>query len=461
MYQDNFIQETSMELKNELIKDVNSYDEFTENRKMNLHALEMRLKNSDIEKNIEMLKKRKRILESVMLFIIALWFFLLFGLTNGYAQTEPEDISDMVFFVESAEINTSQHIANCNSDFCLNHPNSESAIITEQYCDTDNSCTEGCVRRWIDQSNYTPPGGFNPPEYTNGRNFGQDDAEKACYVSNCIGDKPCVRGGGAYGSFIQDKYLEIEGSDVINLPADFSIFLLAKPADQSATGDWFYFGQASHYARHRVSNNTMILNVGNNGSPDAIITTPNAIQLNQWQLIEIHRDLSNNITTYINGVESSVNGANTGSGNFKIGYLLSVFKTGTSNGIVSMHGDVAAFLVYNKKTNATENTNIRNYFNSNYLDATLHNQESLQQDNTIKIYPNPAKTVLTIANPNAKHIGNILIYDLLGRVLHKIEAVNTNETIINIDISKLESATYILGFEVDDSIKKVQQFIKY
>ena len=328
--------------------------------------------NSCIKENIQMLKRRKRFLETVMFVIIFLWIFLFIGLTNVFAQFHPTDVSDLSFFVESSTIDENLHIANCNSNFCLNHPNSESAIISEQYCDTDNSCSEGCVRRWIDQSSYMPAGGFNPPEFANGRNFGQDDAEKACYISNCINGKPCVRGGGAYGGFSQDKYLEIEGADVINLPNDFSIFLLAKPIDQSATGDWFYFGQASHYARHRVSNNTMILNVGNNGSPQTTITTPGAIQINQWQLIEIHRDNSNNITTFINGVETSVVGSNTGSGNFKIGYLLSVFKTGTSNGVVSMHGDVAGFLVYNKKTDAIENGDIRSYFFTNYILSLIH-----------------------------------------------------------------------------------------
>ncbi|MDO5977959.1 hypothetical protein [Flavivirga spongiicola] len=384
-------------------------------------------RNKEIEKNLQILKKRKATFE--LLFSVLIWISLIGVLTSTkvHAQFKPKDVSDLVFFVESANISESHHVATCESDFCLNHPNSESAIITEQYCDVSNSCGEGCVRRWLDQSDYMPSGGFNPPEYTSGRNFGQDDKEKPCYISNCINGKPCMRGGPAYGDdgmgnykFKQDKYLEIEGADAISLTGAFSVFLLAKPADQTTTGDWSYFGLGAHYVTHKVSNNTIKLRVGNTVPPSPVvtITTPNAVLLNQWQLIEIHRDVSGNITSFINGVDTSVAGANSGIGTFKIGYLLSNFKTEASHGIVSMHGDVASFLIYNKKTSDSENINLRAYFDVNYLGNVL-NTKRISSIN-MQIFPNPVQDYLELKIKKSKNFLDTsseaypVIYNVLG-----------------------------------------------
>lgn len=146
----------------------------------------------------------------------------------------------------------------------MNHPNSEAAIITEQYCDIINSCDSGCVRRELDQSNYIPSGGFNPTEYTSGRNFGKDDSEKPCYISDCINGIPCVREGGPYRTFSQGEYLEIQISDFIYLTEEFSIFLLEKPINQTSTRDWFYYGQSNSFLKYDVTNDNLKLRVSGN-----------------------------------------------------------------------------------------------------------------------------------------------------------------------------------------------------
>ncbi|TGV01180.1 hypothetical protein [Flavivirga rizhaonensis] len=419
-------------------------------------------RNKEIEKIQQILKKRKATFELV--FSILVWVSLICILTSTkvYAQFKPKDVSDLVFFVESAIIDETHHVATCESEFCLNHPNSESAIITEQYCDVTDSCDEGCVRRWLDQSDYVPGGGFNPPEYTSGRNFGQDDKEKPCYISNCINGKPCMRGGPAYGDdgmgnykFEQDKYLEIEGSDAVSLTGAFSIFLLAKPADQTATGDWSYFGLAAHYVTHRVSNNTIILRVGNTVPPSPVvtITTQGAVQLNQWQLIEIHRDDSGNITSFVNGVDTSVTGVNSGSGTFKIGYLLSNFKTGVTHGVASMHGDVAAFLVYNKKTSDTENTNVRAYFDVNYLANILH-VESVSSAG-INVFPNPIQDYVILKVKKSKDLFSMpdknypLVYNTLGEEI---------DTLIE-KTDKGASMSFRIQF--DDTISRGVYFVSF
>ena len=428
-----------------------------------------KLRNQEIKETIKIQKNTKIVFEHIITVLLWVFLFFILSLVKAHAQFNPKDVSDLVFFVESANISTINHVAACETDFCLNHPSSESAIITEQYCDVTNSCGEGCVRRWLDQSNYMPSGGFNPPEYTSGRNFGQDDKEKPCYISNGINGKPSLRGGPAYGNFgdidgdgdidykfPQDKYLEIEGPDAISLTGAFSIFLLAKPADQTATGDWSYFGLGAHYVTHRVSNNTIKLRVGNTVPPSPVvtITSPNAVQLNKWQLIEIHRDASGNITSFINGVDTTVSGANSGTGTFKVGYLLSNFKTGISHGTVSMHGDVAAFLIYNKETSTTENNNIRNYFDVNYLGNILN----IKTAHLIgfKAFPNPIKDYVVIHVKQEEESHPALndeiprFYDILGKEIKVIVDRTEKRNYINFNVrftNKLSKGLYWVSFK--------------
>jgi len=272
----------------------------------------------------------------------------------------PTNISDLVFFVESIAIDINLHVANCNTTACLSHPNSEQAPIEEQYCDA-TSCSDGCVRRWQDQSSYIPSGGFNPPEYTQGRNFGQDDSEKPCYIPNGINGKPSIQGGPPYGGFVQDKYLELKVSDIISLAQDFSIFLLCKPIDQSATGNWSYFGQATSRLQHNTSNNSLQMRIDGSTSI-AQITNNNAVALDEWQLIEIHRDEFDILTTYID-LQDVTPGVITRSGTARIGYLLSNFKT---TGNLAMYGEVATFIIYNRGLESSEIEDVRKYINEVY-----------------------------------------------------------------------------------------------
>jgi len=57
-----------------------------------------------------------------------------------------------------------------------------------------------------------------------------------------------------------------------------------------------------------------------------------------------------------------------------------------------MYGDIASFLVYNKKTSAIENENIRTYFDNTYLDGNTLNTSSTSLNNIISnVYPNHIK----------------------------------------------------------------------
>ncbi len=425
------------------------------------------IRSEEYQKNIKQLKKSKAICGYVFVFFVSVLILMLFGLSKVHAQFNPKDVSDLMFFVESTNLSTSHHIATCESNFCLNHSNTEGAIITEQYCDVTNDCSEGCVRRWIDQSNYTQnsvgdPPIFNPPEYTNGRNFGQDDSVKPCYINDCINGKPCVRGGGgvAYATdySAQDKYLEIQIKDFVYLTGEFSIFLLAKPIAQ--TEDWDYFGQSVSYFRHRVADNYLQLRVP--GNSVWRVTPNNSVTLNTWQLIEVHRDASNKITIYINGIDKTNSSNINLAGTFTIGYLLSAFKTNAKTGEEkSMHGDVAAFLIYNKKTSSIENNDIREYFDTNYLGNVL----SVKNDkisNKIDVFPNPMTDEVTIkvnnTDENFYENETPIIYDVLGKKIKteilKKETKNTIEYSIHLN-TNLNKGIYFLSLR-GNSIKLVK-----
>jgi hypothetical protein len=75
--------------------------------------------------------------------------------------------------------------------------------------------------------------------------------------------------------------------------------------------------------------------------------------------------------------------------------------------------------------------------------------ESLSLKETISIYPNPANDMLTLRNPKNKQLKELIIYDLTGRVIKKI---NLKDMVIekNIDISNLAKAIYILKIKGDN-----------
>ncbi len=437
-----------------------------------LNEAEM-IREKTYQNNIKQLKRGKTIFGYAFVFCIYLLVFVLLGISKLHAQFNPKDLNDLVFFVESTNLSTTHHIATCESDFCLNHSNTEGAVITEQYCDVTNDCDEGCVRRWIDQSNYIENSAgdaptFNPPEYTNGRNFGQDDSVKPCYISDCINGKPCIRGGGgvpfATDGTEQDKYLEIQIKDFVKLTGAFSIFLLAKPITQSE--DWDYFGQSNSYFRHRVADNYLQLRVP--GNSVWRVTPNNSVVLNTWQIIEVHRDASNIITVYINGVDTTNSSSINLAGDFTIGYLLSAFKTDAKTGLEkSMHGDVAGFLVYNRKTSATENDDIRTYFDTNYLGNVLSHSKVATTPQKLKLHANPIKNnkaVIQVGHKtnNLDHMDQFapVVYNVLGEeiaIRSNIITSKENYKEIEIEFDKdLAKGFYLIKFG-ETSLKLIKK----
>ncbi len=255
-----------------------------------------------------------------------------------YVGFHPSELADVVFFVESRH------------GFSLSHGSDLADY--ENFCERD-LFPEGCVRRWQDQSGYVRPG---RPDFI-GRDFGQDDAEKPGWVTDCINGWPCVRGGSRDLSpdLGQDLSFEIEAADhVRDLPAAFSVYMLTRPVTQTA--NYAYFGFSGNTLFHRVADNSLDLEIAGSGQ---VVTGPGALVPDgAFHLIEIHRDTTDQVRLLVDGVDLTV-GAPVMPGGFDFSFLFSVSR------LFAMHGDMAAFLLVDGPIGSSEGA-VRNYFAAAY-----------------------------------------------------------------------------------------------
>ncbi|WP_395061744.1 T9SS type A sorting domain-containing protein [Flavobacterium sp.] len=91
----------------------------------------------------------------------------------------------------------------------------------------------------------------------------------------------------------------------------------------------------------------------------------------------------------------------------------------------------------------------------NYL-ATLSNDNfTINNDNNVKIFPNPSSNILFIENIQ-KQIQKIEFFDLQGRL---IITINENKDKYQIDISNLITTTYLIRLSTEKGIETVR-FVK-
>ncbi len=255
----------------------------------------------------------------------------------------PREIDGLAFLVESTH---GLQVATCSSLDCFDA--GENAPLDRQYCDTE-VFPDGCLRRWVDQSSYRPARGFEPPEHLSGRDFGQDDRDKPGIVLECLNGHPCIRGG--RGS-VQERSLEIEPKQEVGpIHDDFSLFLLARPVTQGS--DFVYFGFAGTELTHLVKSNALKLRI--DFRRPTVITAQEAVTLDQWHLIEVHRDIHSKIRVYIDGWDATA-GEPVLAGNMFFRFLLSVSRGR------AMYGDVAALAIYQNELDGPLRRRIRDYF---------------------------------------------------------------------------------------------------
>eukprot|EP01083_Nonionella_stella_P110936 325017_1 len=266
----------------------------------------------------------------------------------------PKQLPDLLFFIESVH---GISIANCNNATC--DTSGDLAPLALQFCNLE-IFPFGCIRRWEDQSTYdgtTLGHPFEPPEWTHGRDFGQDDHEKPGYIPNCINGLPCARGCQNTTRFPQNCSFEIEYFNTFTLNHDLSIFHLARQVPQPLDNQLF----GIRGLKHNVNNLALEIPL-----PDIQVTRDGAMPFNKWALIELHRDTNYTITCFINRTDVNVSPLRTTTNGISTGHYLSRYK-----GAAASFGDFAASIVYNRSLNQTERNLVLDYlegiyFNPNY-----------------------------------------------------------------------------------------------
>ena len=74
------------------------------------------------------------------------------------------------------------------------------------------------------------------------------------------------------------------------------------------------------------------------------------------------------------------------------------------------------------------------------------------------LYPNPADSKVNLSNPRQIDLNNVTIYDLTGRIVHKVD-LSTMGSEITIDIATLANATYMLVIRGDQGISTKQLIV--
>ena len=260
----------------------------------------------------------------------------------------PTDLSSVDFFVESRR---GLSIATCNTQACRDA--GDNVPLAQQFCDTD-TFPNGCIRRWEDQSSFTPPIPFESPEWVAGRDHGQDDLDKPGLILNCLNGRPCVRGGLGEEQF---RGLETEPNQHVG-PASgpFSLYVLTKPVAQDET--FHYLGFAGSELLHYIEDNSLGMRVG--FGSQVPLTGPDAVPPWDWYLIEIHRGVDNSITTMIDGYDLTL-GNPVMAGNF---YFRFLFTASRNSGFF---GDFAAALITTgDELTTAEQADLRQYFATVY-----------------------------------------------------------------------------------------------
>ena len=77
---------------------------------------------------------------------------------------------------------------------------------------------------------------------------------------------------------------------------------------------------------------------------------------------------------------------------------------------------------------------------------------------SLVLYPNPADNEVILSNPRQIDLSEVTIYDLTGRIVHKVD-LSTMGSEITIDISMLANANYILVIKGLEGISTKQLIV--
>lgn len=98
---------------------------------------------------------------------------------------------------------------------------------------------------------------------------------------------------------------------------------------------------------------------------------------------------------------------------------------------------------------------VTNTFNTEFV-AALNNLDF--SSGNFLIYPNPATDLVEVSlNTNSTNIESIVIFDVLGKIVKKVESVNSNQTYIN--VSEISSGVYMIEVTTDNNLKQIKKLI--
>ena len=76
---------------------------------------------------------------------------------------------------------------------------------------------------------------------------------------------------------------------------------------------------------------------------------------------------------------------------------------------------------------------------------------------SIRLYPNPAKSIVNVSTGNNSQISSVNVYDLLGKVLIQTSAIASNE--FALDVSSLSKGIYTVVITTSEKLKTVKKLI--
>jgi len=112
--------------------------------------------------------------------------------------------------------------------------------------------------------------------------------------------------------------------------------------------------------KHRISDNSLHFKNGR----FAALTGPDAVEVDKWQLIEVHRDEQNRLRCVVNGRDLT-QGTPSVDGPFKLVHIMNNNKN-IWKGADPFAGDLAAFVLYSDQLTEQEKQNVRDYFDNVY-----------------------------------------------------------------------------------------------
>jgi hypothetical protein len=279
-----------------------------------------------------------------------------------HARVCPKDLDNLEFFIESVNgiviaKNTSEEAYHQTGELTP----------TEMVWSDQQRFPHGTIRWWWDQSPKGKPSRRKNKPFETGRAFGQDDHDRPGYIPAGCNGKPCARGGlapddekGKYKHhYKQPCYFELQPEDRFEFEGPFSVFLLVRPVEQAR--DFVYFG-VFHWStlHHRIIDNSLHFKNGR----FAALTGPGAVEINKWQLIEVHRDEEERLQCVVDGRDRT-QGTPGVDGPFKLVHIMNNNKN-IWKSADPFTGDFAAFVLYSDELTEQEKQSVRNYFDRVY-----------------------------------------------------------------------------------------------